>query len=81
MCNLPLPFTIYSSGEIEQNSVNSNLRSTIFRDEFSTIYKFRRRLHVPVFIATARAKNVHRPTQLTIDSETKSGLGNGRPTG
>jgi len=26
-------------------------------------------------------KNVHRPTQLTTDSETKSGLGNGRPTG
>jgi len=74
-------FSIYRSGQIEQNSANSNLGSTIFRDEFSAIYKCRRRLHVPVFITTANAKNVHRPIQLTIDSETKSGLGNGRPTG
>ena len=65
---------------MEQNSVNSNLRSTIFRNEFSAIYKCRCRLHVHVFITTARAKNVHRP-QLTRDSKTKSGLGNGRPRG
>lgn len=49
--------------------------------EFSAIYKCRRRLHMSAFITTAKAKNVHRPTKLTIDSGAKSGLGNRRPTG
>jgi hypothetical protein len=68
------------SGGIKQNSGDSNLRSTIFRDEFNPIYKCHYRLHEHVFITTARAKNVHRFTQLTTDSEAKSGLGNNRPT-